>query len=61
MTLKTLADVRKLLGHIAKERRQLSTSLLDRYDPTAVLILILDCVSKGGPIADYGDSARAWC
>jgi hypothetical protein len=25
MTLKTLADVRKLLGHIPKERRQLST------------------------------------
>ena len=25
ITLKTLADVRKLLGHIPKERRQLST------------------------------------
>jgi hypothetical protein len=25
MTLKTLADVRKLLGHIPKDRRQLST------------------------------------
>jgi hypothetical protein len=25
MTLKTLADVRKLLGHIPKERRELST------------------------------------
>jgi hypothetical protein len=25
MTLETLADVRKLLGHIPKERRQLST------------------------------------
>jgi hypothetical protein len=25
MTLKTLADVRKLLSHIPKERRQLST------------------------------------
>ena len=25
VTLKTLADVRKLLGHIPKERRQLST------------------------------------
>jgi hypothetical protein len=52
MTLKTLADVRNLLGHIPKERRQLSTGLLDRYDPTAVFIFILDCVSKRGPIAD---------
>jgi hypothetical protein len=25
MTLRTLADVRKLIGHIPKERRQLST------------------------------------
>jgi len=25
MTLKTLADVRKLLGHIPKEQRELST------------------------------------
>jgi hypothetical protein len=30
MTLKTLADVRKLLGHIPKERRQLSTGRISK-------------------------------
>jgi hypothetical protein len=48
MTLKTLADVRKLIGHIPKERRQLSTW---QYVEAQ-----LNAAAKGGDLKDVSVS-----
>jgi hypothetical protein len=44
MTLRTLADVRKLFGHIPKERRQLST--------WQHVEMTLEKAAKGGDVRD---------